>query len=465
MEMKYKIIFLTLSCVGIWGNAGSSQAASFFLGPTSTGNGQGDSWTNTKAFSSMGSGQWVRGNTYYFKEGNYGSLTITTPNSGSNRIVLKKCGANGQSSQGSGDGICENADGFVASQHDGKAIFGAMNPQSGYVTIDGVTGGGSGSGVLDSDWNCANCGFSFRGESTFGWNSAGSPLNPDGIVLKHLELDGLDDGSGDAGRALELWYSNDILIQNSYIHDAKCDLLSGGALNNVTFEYSKLARPHQIICHGDLLEHQVGDSSGITFRFNFFEDVVGSYGFGTHDPNINGYYIYGNIFYWTFRPTFGNHLIGELDAATGNISNLKFYNNSLSGPFLEGEEDITNVCVGNLHGGTGNEVRNNIWRSTETNPAYEYDCGMGGAAASSNTGYQVNGLNQELTGNPFVGVPSHFNLLLASSPGTTLSSPYNVDMYGHIRGADGVWDRGALEYVSGTSDLTAPGSPSGLTVR
>ena len=456
----------SLSLFLFFGTVKDSQAANIYLGPTSTGTGQGDSWTNTKSFSSIGANQWIRGNTYYFKEGSYGSLTITTSNSGSSRIILKKCGADGQTSKGSGDGVCENASGFVASQHDGQAVFGSMNPQSGYITIDGATGGGPGGNVADADWNCVHCGFSFRGESTFGWSSAGSPLNPDGIILKHLEMDGLDDGSGDAGRTLELWYSNDILIQNSYIHDAKCDLLSGGSLSNVIFEYSKLARPHQIICHGDLLEHQVGDSSNITFRFNFFEDVVGSYGFGTHDPNISGYYIYGNIFYWTFRPTFGNHLIGELDAASGNISNLKFYNNSLSGPFVDDGNDITNVCVGNLHGGTGNEVRNNIWRSTESNPAYEYDCGMGGAANSGNTGYQINGLNQELFGNPFVSVPNNFNLVAASSPGTTLNSPYNTDMFGNIRGADGVWDRGALEYVSGSAgDTTAPASPGGLTVR
>ena len=33
--------------------------------------------------------------------------------------------------------------------------------------------------------------------------------------------------------------------------------------------------------------------------------------------------------------------------------------------------------------------------------------------------------------------------------GDTLSSPYDIDMFGTTRGADAVWDRGAYEYDAG----------------
>lgn len=42
-----------------------------------------------------------------------------------------------------------------------------------------------------------------------------------------------------------------------------------------------------------------------------------------------------------------------------------------------------------------------------------------------------------------------FTLSTATASGLTLSSPYNLDPLGNIRGADGVFDRGAFEFVSG----------------
>jgi hypothetical protein len=39
-----------------------------------------------------------------------------------------------------------------------------------------------------------------------------------------------------------------------------------------------------------------------------------------------------------------------------------------------------------------------------------------------------------------------FGLLDATEAGKTLPAPYNVDMFGTVRGGDGVWDRGAIEY-------------------
>jgi hypothetical protein len=44
-----------------------------------------------------------------------------------------------------------------------------------------------------------------------------------------------------------------------------------------------------------------------------------------------------------------------------------------------------------------------------------------------------------------------------------LSSPYNVDMNGTVRGADGSWDRGAFEF-SGQS-VPAPPAPNGVHIQ
>jgi hypothetical protein len=49
--------------------------------------------------------------------------------------------------------------------------------------------------------------------------------------------------------------------------------------------------------------------------------------------------------------------------------------------------------------------------------------------------------------NPFLDWPNgDFRLTKTTSAGLPLASPYNIDMLGIIRGADGVWDRGAFEF-------------------
>jgi hypothetical protein len=66
------------------------------------------------------------------------------------------------------------------------------------------------------------------------------------------------------------------------------------------------------------------------------------------------------------------------------------------------------------------------------------------------------------SGNPFVDYTNgNFRLASATTAGTTLASPYNTDMFGNTRGADGTWDRGALEFCSGgcaDPNLSAGGS-------
>ncbi len=47
--------------------------------------------------------------------------------------------------------------------------------------------------------------------------------------------------------------------------------------------------------------------------------------------------------------------------------------------------------------------------------------------------------------------------------GTTLPAPYNQDMDGNTRGANGIWYMGAYQYTTGTQ-TQAPQPPTGLTV-
>jgi hypothetical protein len=70
------------------------------------------------------------------------------------------------------------------------------------------------------------------------------------------------------------------------------------------------------------------------------------------------------------------------------------------------------------------------------------------------------------SGNPFVSLDinslTFANLASGTPAGLTLPSPYNVDMLARTRGADGTWDRGAVEYGAARAaviDFNGDGSP------
>ena len=68
--------------------------------------------------------------------------------------------------------------------------------------------------------------------------------------------------------------------------------------------------------------------------------------------------------------------------------------------------------------------------------------------------------------NPFVDlVGGILELIRATVEGAPLPSPYNMDMTGATRGADGVWDLGAYEFWSGsTPSPIAPAPPTNLSL-
>jgi hypothetical protein len=70
------------------------------------------------------------------------------------------------------------------------------------------------------------------------------------------------------------------------------------------------------------------------------------------------------------------------------------------------------------------------------------------------------------SGNPFVDMNNlNFELTTATPAGVTLSAPYNTDMLGRVRGADGTWDRGAIEFGNGGGDVTPPAAPKNLQIQ
>jgi hypothetical protein len=115
-------------------------AANVCVGPSATGDESGDDWNNIKAISTLTGSNWVRDNTYYLMEGDYGQITLTTPIDSTKYVYIKKCA----------DTTCQAITGYSSSDHDGTANFSSSDGDpiqigTAYWDIDGITGGGPGS--------------------------------------------------------------------------------------------------------------------------------------------------------------------------------------------------------------------------------------------------------------------------------------------------------------------------------
>lgn len=383
------------------------------------GTASGDDWTN--AYTALPA-SLNRGDTYYIADGSYGSYTFDDANSGTTRITVKKAteSAHGPST------------GWNSTYGDGQAdwtaiVFGGGSANTGgYITFDGVTGGGPDS------WE-TGFGFVINGD-------VGMPQfvdrNADQIIFQHVEVNVGAVGPEDS-RAFTLYASDGFTIRYCYIHDIGMDVFSINVMNDFTVEYCKVARNHSSAeFHGDIVEYQITNASNFVIRWNFFEDCIGSYGFGSHDPTITGYYIYGNIFYWTEEMFFGNGLVGTLSGG-GTLNNAKFFNNTIAGAISTGSGTLGLSSMG---GGTGADGSNNLWYRASGSGI------VTGTTTATNTSYNggaESDAEEKLTGNPFANFPTSFELAANSTAGTDLGSPYNTDMFGNVRAT---WTRGAIEF-------------------
>jgi hypothetical protein len=201
---------------------------------------------------------------------------------------------------------------------------------------------------------------------------------------------------------------------------------------------------------------------GSTFRYNIVKNCAGTGCMVTNGVNnscaIDNWDIYGNVFDGN---TGGNGVI--VAAAQLYICNTRIYNNTVlnnsGGAFvLQANVGVTQA--------SGNIVRNNLlYKSNAGMPRnsagvidHDYNSVFDGTGALS----EPHG--QYASGNPFVNpAAGRYELTFATDPADdAIGSAYRTDADGKIRGADGVWDRGAYEYVGAKS--TAPAPPQNLSV-
>ncbi len=421
----------------------SAHAADRYVRPGASGNGSGSDWNN--AYTSLPS-SLNRGDTYWLADGSYGSRAFNDPMSGSAVIALRKATP---ASHGTSTGWSD-------AYGDGQATFNDMNFDSGYYVIDGAKRN-------ESDWtNSAAYGIRNSGSLYSSRLSSNSGACADNLTFRYVDV-GANVGSGvssapSSGLYLGGFGGGSLACENwtlhrSHVHNTKIHIQCAGC-SGLLVEYThfgtgwgKEAIRGQVYASNmtvrnsvfkDSCQRDPGDStSGCTAEIALWD---GS-GFDNNE-------VYGNVFHKTTNEinTGGVVVIGGngVSWVGPGASNAKVFNNTISG-----YKDGTSIIVLN---GSGNACRNNVWYGI-----------AGGVGTGCNASSASN--NSVLSSSPFIGAAQgDFRLAAGTQAGTALGSPYDVDMKGAKRGADGVWDLGAYEYSAGGTAVQQLSPPINLTV-
>ena len=428
----------------------NADAATRYCRAGATGANNGTDWTNAYTTIAALETHLIRGETGYVADGDYTNATCNTPVSGTTVITIKKAT---EADHGTDTG-------WSSTYGDGQAVFtGSVKFDSSYWVFDGITGGGPGS------WKT---GFGFRINSPKGWGPAVWVNNGTNINVRHVEMhgNGGGDDTGPDNDGLSVYPGcHNVTLSYAYIVDVgRCPMII--TANNALVEYVYTSTFESTGAdHSEVLSAWYGlDGTGnpgisnLTVRWSVFTYFEGTGGLLTKG---NGVYIYGNVFYRTNSNTMPHGFHGKWDQKP--IHNLFAYNNTYIDPYpispffrygpVSGEGSISNVNIRN-----GILYLDAAWDSgnfSNVTHNYNHFAGITGTTVAG----EANGSSS--SSNPFVNYPAeNFGLTAAAAAGMpageTLGPPYNVDMFGNTRGADGKWDRGAIEYVESGPDVTPP---------
>lgn len=450
--------FRSAFCACLWLIVLNVSGANHYISPNGSGGQNGTDWNNAWAGTAA---SYVRGDTYYFSTGTNNPLTLSTAASGTNTITLKAATV---ADHGTNSGWSDSMA--------GQTLFlGESSISSPYWVINGQTRG--------SDWRSAY-GFKF-------WNQineeSGACIHlhsgANNITIQYCDMQGTtnikgpNDGGGDNAIVNDAQL-HDLYVGYCYLHETGNTQfqLNYGNSTNFLCEYNYI-----YLCH-TANNNTHDEAFSLTFansviRYNIMQDIMWS-GFicdaagGT--PVISNWEIYGNVFFWdtNYQANPGSFIGDGIVGFFGETYTGHFYflNNTIAGitnTATQASSYNSGFYLGTVPSTASSVViENNVWYNSEYcqdnargdyNTYYKSDKGSdtGAHSTTSNT-------------NPFVNVNGfNFQLTVATPPGIALQPPYNMDMLGNTRGADGVWDRGAFEFGGATS--TNPPVISGLTTN
>lgn len=455
------ILVISVALFLIESSSADAQSV-YHVRKSATGSNNGLDWQN--AFTALPA-SLQRGATYFLAAGTYGGYTFDDEVSGQNYIYIKKATAANH-----GTDI-----GWSASYASEVAKFaGSLEINSSFIDIDGVTGSIV-NGIKVSQYGIEIQPVSPSDVLRFGPNVTN-------VNLKHIDAHNYPEGTAkDDMVSFNMILkatggTANIYVGHSYFHDTHGCFFQYVGANGWTLEHNYFSRNRSTAeWHaGGMCDHS---SDNMTVRYNVWEDIDGSAVFDLiSGPDIaNNWQIYGNVFWHT--PTYGAGLaaiIGVWDDASNSrtATNWKVYNNTILN--ISGIDSMyfASAATSNV------DIKNNYWycnRQDDSYSSYVYISGSGVSydynfySACAHPGsFQPGpheptlywGPNCQLSSsntNPFSSWPSgNFHLSSPTTPGYPLASPFNVDIEGKTRGADGVWDRGAYEFNGNSVEMFPP---------
>lgn len=453
------LVFLTLLLTMFFLGAVGADAANHYVRAGASGSANGNDWTN--AYTTLPA-TLTRGDTYYIADGTYTGRTFNTAANGTTLITIKKATV---ADHGTSTGW-DNTFG------DGQAVFtSTLQFLTSYWVVDGQVGGGPGSWTSGHGFKITPTGTTrgiFIGDPSFNARAGN-------ITVSHFEVLGNNDSSGGGSIAQDgVTLHNGTgpnTIRYFYIHEmGRCPFLINGADDflveyGVTGQYRATGSQHsEVMSTGGL-------RGKLTIRYNLITHVDNQSTGGLMLDTASGgsVDIYGNVFYRLPGDSWAGSNNGGIGGWTGGggekYLNISIYNNTFININNPGNGTFGNQDVfGSSMNIVGNNVsRNNLfYMVSSAGKASPY------ATFSHNHFISTPTIGTNATadgGDPFVDyVNLNFRLKAATPAGFTLASPYNVDMFGTVRGADGVWDRGAVEFGTGGGTVP-PSAPSNLRVQ
>jgi hypothetical protein len=455
--MKYFKLALILLVTGLTPRI--SFAATYYVRADATGLNNGSDWQNA----------WTqlpnilsRGGVYYVADGSYGDYVFDDAASGSLYIELRKAT----------EGDHGTNVGWISDYGNGVANWGQLSFQTSYYVFDGVRGYGRDLAAYGFQQNFTNR------------SSRAIALDIDGdfITIKHLKSywDNRNDATEVQSRWLQGTTGSPTNITVSYIYIKELPGLPFYfvASANVLVEYLVLEGMHSDpTWHAEIAS--IRGLTNLTVRYSWFMDGTGTGGWMSMEGTNTDWKIYGNVFEQTGRG--GGYGLGTFadNMQPGTVTSGVFYNNTVAN-HLDGWRSGLHFWASTAPV----ESRNNISRNNVEYGNLGVDVAshnyMSGSAfgdefnAAIETDLQVDALN------PFVdptrdsdGQITDWQLTGVNLPrrGYSLSAPYNQSCINRLwqgptaacvlRGADGYWDRGAIEYGQ---SAVPPAAPTNLRI-
>lgn len=395
----------------------------------------GTNWTD--AFTAV-PGTLTRGWTYCVADGAYADLTVDDADSGTTRITIAKATI---ADHGTSTGWSDTFG-------DGQAVFGdQIEIQANYVDIDG-----QGSRPTNGTFSDGVYGIAAR------YSGADASLNtflgrigtdPSGggnfVTFKHVEID--CGTMANQRNGLRLYdETTTSWLHNVQVHHCGSDLLQGQDFEASLFEYVYAHTRNTDptcgdACHSDAFQvfraPATTSSAPNIWRWSRIEDWDGQQLFWSNFDS-GPWEVYGSIF--EAEPGVSSASVEGVKFGADGPTSIKICNNTFVN--LSEAHTIGSVAVAGV-------IRNNIYYALTVGVA-----GFGDLAHDFNWFHTALGTthsesNPQTGSNPFINYSGEdFRLSGATTAGNATGCPSDnaTDMYGVTRGADGVADRGAIEF-------------------